>query len=394
MIYLDNGATTFPKPECVYEAMDSFARTSAVNAGRGAYKAAREAGTMINEVREMLISLVDAREQASVVITPSVTIALNQVINGLKWDVNSVAYVSPYEHNAVLRPLELLRKKFGFQVIELPVKEDLSIDLEKTGEMFAVTPPTFVAVSAVSNTTGYILPFREIFTKAKKYKAFTLLDGAQAVGLLKLHFAQLNADVLCFAGHKTLYGPFGAAGFYIKNGVDLDVTLSGGTGTQSLSLEMPSAIPGKMECASKDTVALAGLHASLKWLGSVRPLKHEQELTAYLIEQLKEIPGIHIYCAPDMSVQSGVVSVNIDGFTCGEAAAVLDDRFDVAVRAGHHCAALIHSHLKDEEFKGTVRISLSYFTTKEDIDTVVTGLKSINKEMLKDINLDALRGLC
>jgi len=394
MIYLDNGATTFPKPECVYTAMDTFSRTSAVNAGRGAYKKAREAGVMINEVREMLISLVDAREQASVVLSPSVTISLNQIINGLHWEENSVAYVSPYEHNAVLRPLELLRKKIGFQVIELPLKDDLAIDLEKTAEMFTQKPPTFVALSAVSNTTGYILPCREIFTMAKKYKAFTLMDGSQAVGLLKLHFAQLRADVLCFAGHKTLYGPFGAAGFFIKNGVDLEVTISGGTGSQSLSLEMPNKMPGKMECASKDTVALAGLHAALKWLSSVKPLKHEQELTQYLLEELRKIPGIHIYCAPNASVQAGVVSINLDGFTCGETAAILDDRYDVAVRAGHHCAALIHKHLHNDEFKGTVRISLSYFTTKEDIDTIVTGLKSIDREMLKNIDLDALRGLC
>ena len=132
MIYLDNGATTFPKPECVYDAVDSFNRTAAVNAGRGAYKAAREATAMIRDVKERLISLIDAKGQASVALTPSVTIALNLVIQGQKWKEGSVAYVSPYEHNAVIRPLELMKEKYGIVVKELPLADDLSIDLAAT----------------------------------------------------------------------------------------------------------------------------------------------------------------------------------------------------------------------------------------------------------------------
>ena len=394
MIYLDNAATTFPKPECVYTAMDAYARTSAVNAGRGAYRAARESGEMIRQTRERLISLVDAREQAEVILAPSVTVAINQIIHGLKWSKDAVAYVSPYEHNAVLRPLELLRKKIGFKVRELPLAEDLSIDLAETEHMFEEAPPTFVAVTAVSNVTGYILPTEKIFRLAKKYHAFTLLDGAQAVGLLKLHFAQLYADALTFAGHKTLYGPFGAAGFYLKNGVDLDVFLSGGTGSQSTSLEMPRTMPGKLECASKNTVAISGLHAALGWLPSARTLKREKELTAYLMERLDEVEGIRIYRAPDESSQAGIVSLNMPGFTCGEAAASLDAKYDIAVRAGHHCAALIHRHLCNDDFKGTIRVSLGYFTQPEEIDRLTEALRTISREDLKDIDLDALRGLC
>ena len=257
MIYLDNGATTFPKPEVVYQAMDTFARTGAVNAGRGAYAAARAADQMIKNVRAGLISLMDAREQAQVVLTPSVTIALNQIIYGQAWTENSIAYVSPYEHNSVLRPLDVLSKKIGFQVLELPLAEDLSIDLAKTAAMFEENPPSFVAVTAVSNVTGYILPHREIFRLARRYGAFNLLDGSQAVGLIRLPFAQTMADAICFAGHKTLYGPFGIAGFLIKNSAKLQVTLAGGTGTKSEDLSMPTSLPGSMEAGSKDTVAIA-----------------------------------------------------------------------------------------------------------------------------------------
>lgn len=394
MIYLDNGATTFPKPDCVYDAMDQFARTGAVNAGRGAYRAAREAGKLVEQTRELLISLLDAREQAEVAFSPSVTIMLNQIILGQRWKEGAAAYVSPYEHNSVLRPLELVRKRFGISLRQLPLLEDGAIDLEATEAMFAAEPPSFVAVSAVSNVTGYILPAREIFRLAKRYKAFTLLDGSQAVGLIPLHFGQLRADAVTFAGHKTLYGPFGIAGCYIKNKVDLEAVLSGGTGSRSTELETPRHMPGKLECGSKDIVAIRGLHAALKWLQTVNPLERERELTDYLLSGLREVPGIHLYAAPSPERQAGVVSLNLDGFRCGEAAAILDDRYDIAVRAGHHCAALLHEHLRDQEFRGTVRVSLGYFNTRAEIDTLLEGLRSMDREQLKNVDLDSLRGLC
>ena len=147
MIYLDNGATTFPKPECVWDAVDHFNRTTAVNAGRGAYQAARDATAMIRKVREQLVSLCDAREQAQVILTPSVTIALNQIIQGQKWTEHSVAYVSPYEHNAVLRPLKLLEKHVGIRVLELPLSDDLSIDL--TACLLYTSPVDFMPMSEI-----------------------------------------------------------------------------------------------------------------------------------------------------------------------------------------------------------------------------------------------------
>lgn len=394
MIYLDNGATTFPKPECVYEAVDRFGRTGAVNAGRGAYKAAREATAMIREVKKQLISLCDAKDQAEVALTPSVTIALNQIIFGQKWKAGMRAYVSPYEHNAVLRPLDLLRKRVGIEVIELPLKEDLSIDLEKTEQMFRFAPPDFVSVSAISNVTGYVLPAREIFLLAKEYDAFTLLDASQALGLLKLRFSQLQCDVLAFAGHKTLYSPFGIAGFYIKNGVDLEEFIVGGNGTKSLSMEMPSYMPEKMESASMNTVAIAGLQASLEWLKTVRPWKIETELMEYLIPQLETVPGLKLYRAPSRETQAGVISMNLEGFRANEVAAILDKEWDIAVRAGHHCAGFIHKHLNDKEHDGTIRVSLSVFNTKEELDVFVKGLRSIDREMLKGIDSGVLRGNC
>ena len=394
MIYLDNGATTFPKPECVYEAMDRFARTGAVNAGRGAYHAARAATAMGKEVKTMLISLIDARGQAEVAFTPSATIALNQVIQGQAWKEGMTAYVSPYEHNAVLRPLELMRQKFGIKVMELPLAEDLSIDLEEMESLFQKTPPDFVCVSAVSNVTGYVLPAREIFLCAKRYGAFTLLDASQALGLVLMRFSQLKADCITFAGHKTVYGPFGIAGLYIKNGVDLLPLLAGGNGIKSEDPNMPRHMPEKLECASMDTPAICGLHASLEWLKGIDPWAIESELTDYLLERLQEVDGVTIYKAPPGAMQAGVVSINKEGFRANEVAAILDHECDIAVRAGHHCAGLIHRHLDNKKYDGTIRISLGVFNTKDDIDALIEGLKTIDPEVLKSIDNSILRGNC
>ena len=406
MIYLDNAATTFPKPECVYEACDRFARTGAVNAGRGAYALARAATEMIKDVKRELISLLDAREQAEVVLTPSVTIALNQIILGQPWKPGMRAYISPYEHNAVSRPLELMRKKYGIEVRLLPLKEDFSIDLTETERQFQAAPPDFVCVTAVSNVTGYMLPAARIFRMAKACGAFTVLDAAQALGLLPLRFAPLFADCVAFAGHKTLYAPFGIAGFYIKNGCDLEEWITGGNGIRSEVLSLPAYMPEKMESASMDTVAIAGLQTALNWRKSYRretgeePLSHEQALMARLVPELLKIPGVTVYAAPGNEdgthpeLQAGLVSFNLEGFRANEVGALLDFTSGIAVRAGHHCAAYIHKYLKNARYDGTIRVSTSVFNTEEDIDALLRALKSIDREALKGIDAQILRGNC
>lgn len=395
MIYLDNASTSFPKPECVYEEVDRFGRKAAVNAGRGAYRAAREATQLLRNVKRQLVSLVDAKEQAEVVLTASVTIALNQIIQGQKWRSGMNAYITPYEHNAVSRPLELIKKRYGVNVRLLPLRNDLSIDLEETAKMFESSPPDFVCVTAISNVTGYVLPAAEILKLAKKYSAFTVIDAAQAMGLLKMRFSQLHADCLAFAGHKTLYAPFGIAGFLIKNGVNLEEFIVGGNGIRAEELLMPRYMPEKMESSSMNTPAAAGLSASLEWLKSQSPWNTEQKLTEYLLSGLEKIPELILYRAPTgMKNQAGVVSFNLKGFRANEVAALLDAQADIAVRAGHHCAAYIHSFLKDKKYDGTVRVSLGIFNTTDDIDALLNALRAIDRRILKSISAEILRGNC
>lgn len=401
MIYLDNGATTFPKPECVYEAMDDYARHSCVNAGRGAYKLAREAGAMIRRVRSRLTAMIGADPEEEVcLLTPSVTAALNEIIGGFPFTEKSNVYVSPYEHNSVLRPLEMLRKRIGFKLMELPlVRGSLAIDLDRTAEMFAENPPSFTAVTCVSNVTGYILPAGEIFRLARRSGSFCLLDAAQGFGLVPISWQDLGADAVTFAGHKTLYASFGAGGAVLRRDARLGLVMAGGTGSMSESLEMPFDLPDRLESGSKDTLALASLDASLEWLKSHDTWAKEHALTAYLLDRLAEVPGITIYAAPgaldgDLSHQGPVVSFNLDRFAANEAAALLDDRFDIAVRAGHHCAAFVHRHLRDTIFDGTVRVSLGYFNSREDIDALAEGLKTLDPAQLEGISEDILRSHC
>ncbi len=377
MIYLDNAATTFPKPERVYTALETANRELSFNAGRGSYKAARAASAIIDDTKNRLLSLFHATGYADIVFTPSVTHALNQVLNGLDLTGNSVIYVSPYEHNAVARTVYQLSVNSGASVKMLPLTKDLQIDLEKAKYQFSINSPSVVILNALSNVTGYILPVAEIFLMAKEYGAITVLDAAQAAGLIDLDMPALNADVLCFAGHKTLMGPFGIGGFLIKHGITLKKVLTGGTGSASLTLDMPEEAPGRYEASSTNVVAIAGLNASLKGLDINEHRKTLRELTEYLLEALNGIPSVNLMGTFDTDKTLGIVSFVVEGYQSDEVGIILDDEYDIAVRTGYHCAPYIHDYLGDKPYHGTIRIGIGQFNTKEDIDALISAIKSL-----------------
>lgn len=377
MIYLDNAATTFPKPERVYTALETANRELSFNAGRGSYKAARAASAIIDDTKNRLLSLFHATGYADIVFTPSVTHALNQVLNGLDLTGNSVIYVSPYEHNAVARTVYQLSVNSGASVKMLPLTKDLQIDLEKAKYQFSINSPSVVILNALSNVTGYILPVAEIFLMAKEYGAITVLDAAQAAGLIDLDMPALNADVLCFAGHKTLMGPFGIGGFLIKHGITLKKVLTGGTGSASLTLDMPEVAPGRYEASSTNVVAIAGLNASLKGLDINEHRKTLRELTEYLLEALNGIPSVNLMGTFDTDKTLGIVSFVVEGYQSDEVGIILDDEYDIAVRTGYHCAPYIHDYLDDKPYHGTIRIGIGQFNTKEDIDALISAIKSL-----------------
>lgn len=378
MIYLDNAATTFPKAEEVYKAMDRANRNLAVNAGRGAYQLARKANMLIDDTKELLLRLVEAPYQARVIFTPSVTIALNQILNGIRFEKKDVVYVSSYEHNAVARTLRLIKKKRNIKIIEIPLNPDtLEIDIEKLKYLFSKDRPTCVCSTHVSNVTGYILPVQDIFQLAKEYDAITVMDAAQSAGCIDINASTLKADFIAFAGHKTLYGPFGIAGFIDVNQIELDEYIVGGTGSDSLNLDMPKQSPGRYESASSNIVAIAGLKAALEGLNSDKKENIEKTLTEYALTKLEKVPGIILYIPVNREAHTSIISFNIEGYKSEDIGMILDQDYSIAVRAGYHCVAYIHRYLKDEAFLGTVRIGIGKFNTIEEIDKLIAAISEI-----------------
>lgn len=377
MIYLDNAATTYPKPESVYAALDNANRNLAINSGRGSYRTARETTKIIDDTKSKIMNLVNATSGTSVVFTPSITIALNEILNGITWSNGDNVYVSPYEHNAVARTIHLIAKKQNINVIELPVvKETLEIDLENMKYMFTQKQPICICCTHISNVTGYILPVEKIFEIAKQYNAITVLDTAQSMGLLEVDSKRIYADFIAFAGHKSMYGPFGIGGFINIGNISLNEFIVGGTGSDSLNLDMPSRLPDKYESSSPNIVAIAGLKAALEELNPADIFAHEKELTKYLVEKLSDIEDAILYIPPE-DKHIGVVSFNLKNYKAEDLGMILDADFDIAVRTGYHCAPYIHKLLKDYEYSGTVRVGLGKYSTKEDVETLCDALEEI-----------------
>lgn len=383
-IYLDNAATTFPKPEAVYQAMDETNRHYAVNAGRGSYALAGHAAAVIAETRTLLKQISGADETIEVVLTSSATIACNQLLGGIDWKSEDTVYVSPFEHNAVMRVLALQQEKYHFSIEELALDEEsFLLDLEKIQFQFLRKNPSVVVMSHVSNVTGYILPVEQVAAFAKEYGALVVVDGAQGLGLVPVCLHETDIDAYVFAGHKTLYGPFGTGGFLIRERIceagRVKPVLAGGTGSDSLNLKMPQTGELVFEPGSPNIVAIAGLHAALQELcsrnGSL--FTQERQQTEYLIEKFSHIPEIKLYLPADKERHVGIVSFSMEGYQASDVGMILDQDYQIAVRTGYQCAPLIHKYLRDESSGGVVRVGIGRYTTTEELDALVDAVRDM-----------------
>lgn len=265
MAYFDNAATTFPKPNIVYEFMCDFYKNSGANAGRGHYGMAQSAGALIKDTRERIQKLLHCPAK-QVVFTPTATIALNIIIQGLiKKGLRNI-YISPFEHNAVTRTLHYFEEKGDIVVSKLHVNRDLGYDLERIRFQFDDIKPDLVIISHVSNVIGLVAPIEEIFAIAKEYKAYTVADMSQSAGLFDTNVGLNCFDFAVFAGHKTIYGPTGISGFVMNPTIVLEPVLFGGTGFESANQNMPMSLPERYEMGTGNIAGIAGLNAALKWL--------------------------------------------------------------------------------------------------------------------------------
>ena len=377
MIYLDNAATTFPKPEEVYQAVDYTQRNMAVNVGRGSYKVASDAMKIVDETRYLMAELLGVENPNNVVFAPSATVAANQIIMGLEWDEYKTVYITPFEHNAIARPLHLMQERYNFEIVLLPFdSENQELDKEEAENLFLQNPPDYVFANHISNVTGAIVPIEEIAELAKQYNAVVVVDASQSAGLKSINMKKANIDYVVFAGHKNLYASWGIGGFVSASDTQLTTTLAGGTGSDSLNLNMASDLPMGFEVGSANIIAISSLNASLKWLkatGMSVIAEKKAKLMEYLIQGLRDV-GVKMYL-PTHHIS--VLSFNVDGYSANDVGTILSEEYDVAVRTGYHCAPYIHDLIESHPYGGTVRVSLGYFNTKEDIDLLLDGIRSL-----------------
>lgn len=381
MAYFDNAATTYPKPECVYTFMDQFYRQNGGNAGRGHYSIAQSAGELILDTRKRIQELLHCPAK-QVIFTPTATIALNIIIQGIIASGVKNIYISPFEHNAVTRTLHHYEQIERISVTQLSVTKDLKYDLEKIRYQFDAVNPDLVIVSHASNTIGLVAPIEDIFSLAKKYDAYTLVDMAQSAGLIDCNIGLNCIDFAVFAGHKTLYGPTGISGFVMEPSIKLPAVFFGGTGYESANQDMPESIPEKYEMGTLNIVGIAGLNASLKWIQETTMetlAQKEQENRGRLLTILNNYDFIHIVGNNESNEYVGIVSCLIDGIS-SDGAGNIFDRQGVSVRTGLHCAPLAHRFMGTYP-AGTIRFSVNYFTSEEDFEQLIEALDFIEENL-------------
>lgn len=393
MAYFDNAATTFPKPQCVYDFMDSFYRNNGGSAGRGSHALSLSAGKLISDTRKRLQEILHCQNK-EIIFTPTATIALNMILQGIiasatlnnrnrnaDGERSRTVYISPFEHNAVTRVLNHFEQKGSIKVNVLPVQKNLSYDFTEIESLFKKDKPDLLVVSYASNVIGLVQPVEKLCLLAKKFDCVTVLDMAQTAGLVDLNVGLETIDFAVFAGHKTLYGPTGISGFAMKAGFDLAPVLFGGTGYESANQDMPKDIPQRYEMGTLNISGIAGLYASTGWIletGIESIWMKEQDHRKCLLEILgkydfvKVVGNCHTdsrFLTKSQSLEqevkyAGIVSCLIEGLPSDTAASVFSEQ-NIAVRSGLQCAPLAHKTLGTFP-AGTVRFSTSYFTDDED----------------------------
>lgn len=377
MAYFDNAATTFPKPECVYAYMDEYYRKSGGSAGRGSYSLANSTRRVIDETRRLLQELLHCPAK-QVVFTPTATVALNIVIQGIIKSGAKNIFITPFEHNAVTRTLHHFEQQGIVNVFELAVSDSLEYDLDRIKYKFDSVKPDLVIMSHASNVIGLVAPVADLCALAKSYKALTLIDMAQTAGLVDLNVGLETIDFAVFAGHKTLFGPTGISGFVMNPTISLPPILFGGTGYESANQNMPESIPERYEMGTINTIGIAGLNAALKWVQNrtITCLNDEEQIKRErLISILSDYDYIKMIGYIKEREYVGIVSCLFDGISSDSAGGILQER-GIAVRTGLHCAPRAHIFLGTYP-AGTIRFSVNTMTTECDFNDLRNALDDL-----------------
>jgi cysteine desulfurase family protein len=378
IIYLDNAASTWPKPPGVKEMMAEVLDDFAANPGRGGHALAMKASKTVFRTRVQLSRLFGIQNPNDLFFYLNATQALNQAIKGFLKEGDHVV-TSSIEHNSVRRPLEYMRRTKQVEITYVEPREDQQFHAEDFER--AITPKTkLLVISHASNLTGVILPIAELGEVAKRYGVVFLVDASQTAGVLPIDVEKMNIGMLAFPGHKGLYGPQGTGGLYVRESIDLEPLIHGGTGSQSEAIEQPTTRPDRYESGTVNTAGLAGLLAGVTFVmekGVEAIRAHEWALTKRTMMGLQEIPGVELYGPGIETERVGVVSFNIAGVDAAEASFILDQQYGIATRAGYHCTPLGHQTAGTEQ-RGAVRVSFGVFNTEEDVDALLNAVREIS----------------
>lgn len=380
LIYLDNSATSFPKPESVYTFMDHFFRNKGVSPGRSGFDAALEAEEIVNNTRKMLTKLFNGGEDHNrLTFSYNATDSLNLIINGLAEKGDHIV-TTMLEHNSVLRPLYVLEQKGLIDVTYVPFDKEGYVNPVDISN--AIKPNTkFVIVTHCSNVLGTIQPVKEIGAICKDKGVLFVVDGSQGAGSVDLDMQACNIDVYCFTGHKCLMGPTGIGGSYVREGVHINHTRAGGTGVRSAYKGHLEEYPYRLEYGTLNLLGVAGLYAGVKWItteGIMNIHEREMDLWDKLCSSIKTIDGVTTYCANGRENKNPVLSFNIEGFEAGDVGTMIDVDYNIAVRTGLQCAPLVHQQIGTFDIHGTIRMSIGAFTTEQEVDAAIEAVREIS----------------
>jgi cysteine desulfurase family protein len=377
MIYLDNAATSFPKPEEVYTFMDYFYRNFGVNPGRSGYDLCLESGAEVENTRKLLTAFFNGSDPNRLCFGYNSTDALNLIVFGMLRSGDH-AISTFVEHNSVLRPLSHIAQ-MGVEVDYVPFDAQGFVDPDDIRKRFR--PNTrLVILNHASNVIGTVQPIGEIGRYCRAAGIPFAIDASQSAGKIPIDMEAQCLDVVAFTGHKSLLGPTGTGGLYVREGIEIRHTRAGGTGVRSAERMHLDEYPYRLEYGTPNTMGIAGLHAGLKWIlerGMSSIHEHEMKLTTALRDGLSSIPGVSVYCAKDLTDHISVLAFNVQGMDAADVGTMLDVDYDVLCRTGLHCAPLVHQQLGTDKIRGSVRFGVGPFNTQEQIQTAIDAVSEI-----------------